>query len=85
MGIVRKLTILALIQIPLKDSGSLRIALTILSGFLNNHSLGSNSFNCNQLHLGPSAACRQMNSDIIQKSKYTEPKSFLKCHILLNK
>lgn len=45
--------ILAPIQIPLKDSGSLRTALTILSAFQNEHSLENNSFNCNQLHLWP--------------------------------
>lgn len=59
--------ILALIQIPIKDSGSLGIALTIVSGFLKDRYLGSNSVSCNQLHLRPSAACRQMSSDILQK------------------
>lgn len=43
MGIVRKLMILAPIQIPLKDSGSFRTALTILSAFQNEHYLENNS------------------------------------------
>lgn len=61
--------ILAPIQIPLKDSGSLRIALTILSAFQNERYLESNSFDCNQLHSGSDVKWFQ----IVDENKNTLP------------